>query len=81
MSEEAINQLTAEFVPQEWRDPNVFAVLWADLNSKTGSLGFSRNSKFLELSFASQQEIVNDWITLLYELEAYLEYRKERDTQ
>lgn len=81
MSDEAIDAPTAEFIAQEFEHPNVFGFLWTDLPSRTGSLGFSRDSKFLELSFASQQEIVNDWITLLYELEAYLEYAKERDTQ
>jgi len=67
-----------EFIPQEWQDPNVFAFLWANLEEKTGSLGFSRESEFLQMPYASQQEIVNDWITLLYELDALLSHRQRK---
>ena len=67
-----------EFIPQGWEHPNVFAFLWADLARQTGSFGYSTDSEFLEMPYETQQEIVNDWITLLYQLDEYLKHRSEK---
>jgi len=60
-------------VDEEMPENAIFGYLVADLQLRTGHLGFHADSEFFDMSPDAQKEIIEDWVMLLKDTAEWLE--------